>query len=69
MARAIERRLNVPQAPSVGVAYLLALVGLGIVLFTAGGAISQQLTTATDEFPQTVVRIVRTDAVWRENRG
>lgn len=60
VARSIERRLSLSQAPSVGLAYLLALIGLGIALFTAGGAISQQLTRATDEFPQTVVRIERT---------
>src|SRR3970040_1811292 len=43
VARSIERRLSLSQAASVRLGSLLALIALGIALFTAGGAIRPEL--------------------------
>ena len=54
---------------AVGVAYFFALVGLGFVLFTTGAAITRQLAQATDDFPQTAVRIESTLAGYQSTLG
>ena len=54
---------------AVGVAYFFALVGLGFVLFTTGAAITTQLAQATDDFPQTAVKIESTLAGYQSTLG
>jgi predicted PurR-regulated permease PerM len=51
VARFLDERLPISRPIAVFVAYLLALVALGFVLFSAGSAITQEVTRITDEFP------------------
>lgn len=51
VARYLDERLPISRSIAVLVAYLLALVALGFVLFSAGAAITQEVTQITDEFP------------------
>jgi predicted PurR-regulated permease PerM len=69
VARVFEDRLRLPRGIAVGVAYLFALVALGFVLFTTGAAITQQLATATEEFPQTAREIEATLAGYQTGLG
>jgi predicted PurR-regulated permease PerM len=69
IARLMDRILPFGRGASVGVAYLLALIGIGFALFGAGSAMTQQLTQATGEFPQTVVRIEETLASYQAALG
>jgi predicted PurR-regulated permease PerM len=54
---------------AVGVAYFFALVSLGFVLFTTLAAITTQLAQATDDFPQTAVKIESTLAGYQSTLG
>lgn len=69
VARFIADRLHISRGIAVAIAYLLALVALGFVLFTTGAAITVQLATATDEFPQTARRIEETLAGYQSALG
>ncbi|HLE88984.1 MAG TPA: AI-2E family transporter [Candidatus Limnocylindria bacterium] len=69
VARLFSERLGLPRGVAVGVAYLFALVLLGTVLFTTGAAITQQLAQATDEFPETALRIEATLAGYQSGLG
>jgi predicted PurR-regulated permease PerM len=51
VVRFLDEHLPVSRPIAVFVAYLLALVALGFVLFSAGSAITQEVTQITDEFP------------------
>lgn len=68
VVRFFERQ-RIQRGVAVGVAYFLALVLLGFVLFTTGAAITQQLAQATDDFPQTAVRIETTLAGYQSTLG
>ncbi len=68
VVRFFESR-RISRGLAVGVAYLLALVLLGFALFTTGAAITQQLAQATDDFPQTAVRIESTLAGYQSTLG
>jgi predicted PurR-regulated permease PerM len=61
--------VGISRGVAVGVAYLFALVLLGFALFTTGAAITQQLAQATDDFPQTAVRIESTLAGYQSTLG
>jgi predicted PurR-regulated permease PerM len=54
---------------AVVIAYFLALVGLGFVMFVAGGAITNEVSQITNEFPQTAVNIEDTLAGYQEALG
>ncbi|HET6745892.1 MAG TPA: AI-2E family transporter [Candidatus Limnocylindria bacterium] len=69
VARYIDDRLPVNWALAVVIAYLLALIGLGFVLFSAGGAITSEVTRITQEFPQTELRIEETLAGYQQTLG
>jgi predicted PurR-regulated permease PerM len=69
IARLMDRLLPFSRGAAVVLAYALALIGLGFALFTAGAAISQQLSRAGAEFPQTVVRIEGTLADYQAALG
>ena len=69
VARFFAVGLHLSRGIAVGIAYLLALVGLGFVLFTTGTAITQQLAAATDEFPQTARNIEATLAGYQSALG
>jgi predicted PurR-regulated permease PerM len=51
VARFLDEHVRISRPLAVFVAYLLALIALGFVLFTAGSAITQELTRITEEFP------------------
>jgi len=69
VARFIADRLHISRGIAVAIAYLLALVALGFVLFTTGAAITVQLAAATDEFPETARRIEETLAGYQSGLG
>jgi predicted PurR-regulated permease PerM len=62
VARYLDEHLPINRPMAVFVAYLLALVVLGFVLFSAGAAISQQVSDITREFsePQGTAYDIRT---------
>jgi len=60
VANFFETRLHLSRGVGVSVAYLFALVLLGIALFTTGAAITQELSKATDDFPATATKIEST---------
>jgi predicted PurR-regulated permease PerM len=61
IVRFLDDRLPISRPVAVIVAYLLALVALGFVLFSAGTAITQEVTQITEEFPsETAPSIVAT---------
>ena len=60
LARFFNESFHFSRPIAVLLTYLLALVALGLVLFTTGAAITQQVSQATAEFPQTAVRIEST---------
>ena len=51
VARFLDEHVRISRSLAVFVAYMLALIALGFVLFTAGSAITQELTQITTEFP------------------
>jgi predicted PurR-regulated permease PerM len=51
VVRFLDEHLPISRPIAVFVAYLLALVALGSVLFSAGTAITQEVTQITEEFP------------------
>lgn len=51
VVRFLDERLPISRPVAVVVAYILALLTLGFVLFSAGTAITQEVTQITDEFP------------------
>ncbi|HYM52970.1 MAG TPA: AI-2E family transporter [Candidatus Dormibacteraeota bacterium] len=69
VARFLDEHLPISRPMAVVVAYLLALVALGFVLFSAGTAITQEVTQVTDEFPQTAVSIEGTLRGYQESLG
>ncbi|HET8571697.1 MAG TPA: AI-2E family transporter [Candidatus Limnocylindria bacterium] len=56
-----------PRPAVVAVTYAVTLVALGFALFYTGAAITQQVTSLTDEFPQTSVKIQQTLASWQQS--
>ncbi len=69
VARYLDERLPIPWAAAVGLAYLVALLGLGFALFTTGAAITQQVTQATAEFPATARQIEGTLSSYQSALG
>jgi predicted PurR-regulated permease PerM len=69
VARFIDERLPVNWSLAVVIAYVLALIGLGFVLFSAGGAITSEVGRITEEFPQTELRIEETLAGYQQTLG
>jgi predicted PurR-regulated permease PerM len=69
VARFFETQLHISRGIAVLAAYLLALIGLGFVLFTTGAAITQQLAKATTEFPTTARNIEATLAGYQATLG
>lgn len=69
VARFIETRMRMSRGIAVVIAYLLALVALGFVLFTTGAAITQQLARATNQFPDTAIKIEKTLAGYQSTLG
>jgi predicted PurR-regulated permease PerM len=59
--------LPIPRPAVVAFTYAVALVALGYALFSTGAAITQQVTSLTDEFPRTSVRIQGTLADWQQS--
>jgi predicted PurR-regulated permease PerM len=69
VARFIDERLPVNRSLAVVIAYTLALIGLGFVLFYAGGAITGEVSRITQEFPQTELQIEDTLAGYQRTLG
>jgi putative heme transporter len=69
IARFFNVTLPLSRPMAVALTYLLALVALGLVLFTTGAAITQQVSQATTEFPQTAQRIETTLAGYQSGLG
>jgi predicted PurR-regulated permease PerM len=60
VARYLDEHLPINRPAAVFVAYLLALVALGFVLFAAGTAITREAQTIAEEFPETTAPAIRT---------
>jgi predicted PurR-regulated permease PerM len=69
VARFMDERLPLSWPMSVVIGYTLALIGLGFVLFYAGGAITGEVTQITREFPQTALRVEETLAGYQTALG
>jgi predicted PurR-regulated permease PerM len=69
VARVLDERLPVNRPLAVVIAYALALIGLGFVLFYAGGAITSEVTRIGREFPQTELQIEGTLAGYQQTLG
>jgi predicted PurR-regulated permease PerM len=69
VVRFLDERLPLPRSLEVVVAYLVALVLLGFVLFSVGSSITREATQITDEFPQTAVQIEETLAGYQDWLG
>jgi predicted PurR-regulated permease PerM len=69
VARYLDERLPVNRPLSVVIAYTLALIALGFVLFYTGGAITSEVSRITQEFPQTEIRIEDTLAGYQRTLG
>jgi predicted PurR-regulated permease PerM len=69
VARYLDERLPVNRPLAVVIAYTLALIGLGFVLFYAGGAITGEVSRITREFPQTELQIEDTLAGYQRTLG
>ena len=69
IARAFRQVLPVSHALAAVLAYLLALIVLGFILFYAGSAISQQLAALTADLPETQRTIEATLAAWQTSLG
>jgi len=69
VARFLDEHLPLSWPLAVGVAYLLALVALGFVLFSAGTAITHEVTQVTEEFPQTARTIESTLKGYQDSLG
>ena len=69
VARFLDERLPFSRSLAVVIAYSLALVALGFVLFYTGAAITNEVTQVTDEFPQTALRIEETLAGYQSSLG
>jgi predicted PurR-regulated permease PerM len=69
VVRFLDERLPLPRSLAVVVAYLVALVLLGFVLFSVGSSITREATQITDEFPQTAVQIEETLAGYQDWLG
>jgi predicted PurR-regulated permease PerM len=67
----VVRMLDVwlPRAAAVVVAYVIALVFLGFVLFYVGSSITREVTQVTQEFPQTAVDIEARLAGYQQTLG
>ncbi len=59
VARFLDEGLPINRPLAVILAYLLALIALGFVLFAAGTAITQEVRAITDEFPKTTAPAIR----------
>jgi predicted PurR-regulated permease PerM len=69
VVRFLDERLPLPRSLAVVVAYLVALVLLGFVLFSVGSSITREATQITDEFPETAVQIEETLAGYQDWLG
>jgi predicted PurR-regulated permease PerM len=69
IARFFDENLPINRPMAVVLAYLLALIGLGFVLFYAGGAITVEVTRIGEEFPQTAIQIEETLAGYQQTFG
>jgi predicted PurR-regulated permease PerM len=69
VARFFETQMRISRGIAVAIAYLLALVALGFVLFTTGAAITHQLAQATSQFPDTATKIEATLAGYQSTLG
>lgn len=57
IARWLDERLPIPRPLAVVIAYLLALVAIGFVLFYVVSSITREVTQVTEEWPRTAVEI------------
>jgi predicted PurR-regulated permease PerM len=69
LVRRLREGLGLPRGPAAGLAYLIALVGLGALLFGLGSAITQQVSELTSSFPQTAAHVEQTLTDWQQAWG
>jgi predicted PurR-regulated permease PerM len=69
VVRVLEDGAHLNRALSVVIGYTLALIGLGFVLFYAGGAITVEVTQFSREFPQTAQNIQNTLQGYQDTLG
>jgi len=69
VARLFARVLPISRPLASALAYLLALLGFGAILFWAGSAITQQVAEATADFPLTEQGILATLQGWQTGLG
>jgi predicted PurR-regulated permease PerM len=69
IAHFFEFQGRLSRGMAVAIAYLVALVLLGFLLFTTGAAITQQVAKATNEFPETAKSIEATLAGYTSTLG
>jgi predicted PurR-regulated permease PerM len=69
VARFLHERLPVKWSLAVVISYVLALVGMAFALFYAGGAITSEVRSITNEFPDTADDIVRTLQGYQQGLG
>lgn len=69
LVRALRDGLGLPRGLAAAVAYLVALIGLGAILFGLGSAITQQVTELTNNFPATAAKVEETLSGWQQAWG
>jgi putative heme transporter len=69
VARFLNEHLPLNRPMSVVIAYTLALIGLGFVIFYTGGAITVEVTRIGEEFPRTALQIEDTLAGYQQALG
>ncbi|MDP9272541.1 MAG: AI-2E family transporter [Chloroflexota bacterium] len=67
LVRTLNERVGLPRGISAAIAYLVALIALGFVLFSLGAAITAQVGELTRTFPQTATRIEETLGSWQRS--
>jgi predicted PurR-regulated permease PerM len=67
LVRTLNERVGLPRGISAAIAYLVALIALGFVLFSLGAAITAQVGELTRTFPQTAARVEQTLRSWQQS--
>jgi putative heme transporter len=67
LVRTLNERIGLPRGIAAAIAYLVALVALGFVLFSLGAAITAQVGDLTRTFPQTAAHVEETLRSWQQS--
>jgi putative heme transporter len=67
VVRALQEGLGLPRGMAATLAYLVALVALGVLLFGLVSAITEQVRQVSASFPETAAKIQDTLRSWQQN--